>query len=87
MLNPFKLYPVIGDGLDTLIVDKNMSLRDLPDVLGDEGRHERRRQVDTVPIGNANYYTPNDGDALKWDMTKAKPLFDELKKDQKVTVS
>jgi len=40
----------------------------------------------TVPIGNANYMTPNDGDAVKWDMTKAKQLFSELKNDEKVTV-
>jgi hypothetical protein len=40
----------------------------------------------TVPIANANYQTASDGDAVKWDMTKANTLFDELKKDQKVTV-
>jgi hypothetical protein len=41
----------------------------------------------TVPIANANYMTSNDGDAVKWDMTKAKTLFDELKNDDKVTVT
>jgi LCP family protein required for cell wall assembly len=88
VLNPFKLYPVIGSGLDTLIVDKDMSLLDLTHmfwamkgVTGGDGKQM------TVPIGNANYMTPNDGDAVKWDMTKAKTLFDELKNDQKVTVS
>ena len=29
VLNPFKLYPVIGSGLDTLTVDKHMHLWDL----------------------------------------------------------
>jgi hypothetical protein len=29
--------------------------------------------------------TATDGDAVKWDMGKAKPLFDELINDQKVT--
>jgi LCP family protein required for cell wall assembly len=88
ILNPFKLYPVIGSGLDTLIVDKNMSLLDLTHmfwamkgVTGGDGKQM------TVPIGNANYMTANDGDAVKWDMTKAKTLFDELKADQPVTVS
>jgi LCP family protein required for cell wall assembly len=88
VLNPFKLYPVIGSGLDTLVVDKKMSLLDLAHmfwamkgVTGGNGK-----QI-TVPIADANYYTPNDGDAVKWDMTKAKTLFDELKQDQKVTVS
>jgi LCP family protein required for cell wall assembly len=88
VLNPFKLYPVIGSGLDTLIVDKKMSLLDLTHmfwamkgVTGGSGKSI------TVPIANANYMTPNDGDALKWDMTKGKQLFDELKNDQKVTVT
>jgi hypothetical protein len=39
----------------------------------------------TVPIANANYMTATDGDAVKWDMGKAKPLFAELVNDQKVT--
>ncbi|WP_037910332.1 LCP family protein [Actinacidiphila yeochonensis] len=88
VLDPFKLYPVIGSGLDTLVVDKNMSLLDLTHmfwamkgVTGGSGKQL------TVPIANANYYTPNDGDAVKWDMTKANTLFNELKHDQKVTVS
>lgn len=29
VLNPFKLYPVMGSGLDTLVVDKDMSLWNL----------------------------------------------------------
>ncbi|MEE4544253.1 LCP family protein [Streptomyces sp. V4-01] len=88
VLNPFKLYPVIGSGLDTLIVDKKMSLLDLTHmfwamkgVTGGSGTSM------TVPIANANYMTANDGDAVKWDMTKAKKLFGELKADQKVTVT
>jgi LCP family protein required for cell wall assembly len=87
VLNPFKLYPVIGSGLDTLIVDKQMSLWNLTSmfwamkgVTGGEGRQL------TVPIANPNYQTASDGDAVKWDMTKAKVLFDELQNDQKVTV-
>jgi LCP family protein required for cell wall assembly len=88
VLNPFKLYPVIGSGLDTLIVDKKMSLLKLTSmfwamkgVTGGDGNSI------TVPIASANYQTPNDGDAVKWDMTKATKLFDELKNDQKVTVT
>ncbi|QLE72343.1 LytR family transcriptional regulator [Streptomyces rectiverticillatus] len=88
VLNPFRLYPVIGSGLDTLIVDKDMGLFDLMDmfwamkgVTGGDG------QQMTVPIASANLPTPNDGVAVKWDMTKANQLFGQLKKDQKVTVS
>ncbi len=88
VLNPFKLYPVIGDGLDTLIVDKNMSLIDLAQMFwAMKGVTSGSGKSVTVPIANANFYTPNDGDAVKWDMTKAKTLFDELKQDQKVTSS
>ncbi|WP_405582325.1 LCP family protein [Streptomyces sp. NBC_01190] len=87
VLNPFKLYPVIGSGLDTLIVDKKMSLFDLTSMFwAMKGVTGGSGHSITVPIANANYQTPNDGDALKWDMTKGKTLFDELKNDQKVTV-
>jgi LCP family protein required for cell wall assembly len=88
VLNPFKLYPVIGSGLDTLIVDKDMSLRNLMSmfwamkgVTGGSGNSL------TVPIATANYWTKNDGVAVKWDMAKAKTLFGELKNDDKVTVT
>jgi LCP family protein required for cell wall assembly len=88
VLNPFKLYPVIGSGLDTLIVDKKMSLLDLVHMFwAMKGVTGGGGHSITVPIGNANYMTPNDGDAVKWDMTKAKTLFGELQNDEKVTVS
>ncbi|SCE52317.1 transcriptional attenuator, LytR family, partial [Streptomyces sp. DvalAA-14] len=87
ILNPFKLYPVIGSGLDTLVVDKKMSLPDLASMFwAMKGVTGGGGHSITVPIANANYSTPNDGDAVKWDMTKAKTLFDELKNDQQVTV-
>ncbi|WP_171163134.1 LCP family protein [Streptomyces sp. I05A-00742] len=88
VLNPFTLYPVIGSGLDTLIVDDDMELWDLAsmfwamkDVTGGDGKQM------TVPIGNANLPTREDGSAVKWDPVKSKQLFAELKKDEKVTVS
>ncbi|GAA1419481.1 LCP family protein [Streptomyces thermospinosisporus] len=83
VLNPFKLYPTMGAGLDSLIVDKDMSLFDLADmfwamkgVSGGEGKSMN------MPIsgsaGNGN---------LQWDMPKVKQLVNELKNDEKVTVS
>ncbi|SEO60340.1 LCP family protein [Actinacidiphila rubida] len=88
VLNPFKLYPVIGSGLDTLIVDKKMSLWDLTSMFwAMKGVTGGGGHSITVPIANSNYMTPNDGDAVKWDMTKAKQLFGELRNDDKVTVS
>ncbi|MBM9504943.1 LCP family protein [Actinacidiphila acididurans] len=88
VLNPFKLYPVIGSGLDTLIVDKKMSLLDLVHMFwAMKGISGGSGHSITVPIANANYMTSNDGDAVKWDMTKAKTLFGELQNDQQVTVT
>ncbi|GHF10992.1 transcriptional regulator [Streptomyces morookaense] len=88
ILNPFRLYPVIGSGLDTLIVDKDMGLWDLTSmfwamkgVTGEDG------QQLTVPISNPNLPTRSDGVAVKWDPVKSKQLFDQLKKDEKVTAS
>jgi LCP family protein required for cell wall assembly len=87
VLNPFKLYPVISSGLDTLIVDKKMSLLDLTHMFwAMKGASSGSGTSITVPIANANYETASDGDAVKWDMTKANTLFNELKQDQKVTV-
>ena len=88
VLNPFKLYPVLGAGLETLEVDKNMSLFDLAkmffamkDVSGGDGRSM------TVPISNPNLPTSSDGDAVGWDQTRAKELFNQLQNDDKVTVT
>ncbi|CAM5706137.1 LCP family protein [Streptomyces pharetrae] len=83
VLNPFKLYPTMGAGLDSLIVDKDMGLWDLASmfwamkgVSGGDGKSLN------MPIagnaGNGN---------LQWDMTKVKTLVDQLKADEKVTVS
>lgn len=88
VLNPFKLYPVLGAGLETLEVDKGMSLYDLgkmffamKDVSSGEGRSV------TVPIANANLRTVSDGDAVGWDKAKASQLFGELQNDESITVS
>ncbi len=88
VLNPFKLYPVLGAGLETLEVDKGMSLYDLSqmffamkDVSGGQGKSL------TVPISNPNLPTPSDGDSVAWDKARAQQLFGELQNDQPVTVS
>ncbi len=83
VLNPFKLYPTMGAGLDSLVVDKDMGLFDLAGmfwamkgVSGGEGTSMN------MPIsgsaGNGN---------LQWDMPKVKQLVEQLKNDEKVTVS
>ncbi|MFC3351661.1 LCP family protein [Streptomyces echinoruber] len=83
VLNPFKLYPTMGAGLDSLIVDKDMSLWDLASmfwamkgVSGGEGTSMNMPIAGNAPNGN-----------LQWDMAKVKTLVNELKNDEKVTVS
>ncbi|GAA5703549.1 MULTISPECIES: LCP family protein [Streptomyces] len=82
VLNPFKLYPTLSSGLDTLIVDKDMGLFDLADmfwamkgVTGGDGTSMN------MPISGSS------GGNLVWDKAKVKALVNELKNDEKVTVS
>jgi LCP family protein required for cell wall assembly len=85
IVNPFTLYPVIGSGLDTLTVDKNMSLWDISSMFfAMKGVSGGSGKSMTVPIATANLQTPADGVAVQWDTTKAKQLFDQLKNDQQV---
>ncbi|MEV8598061.1 LCP family protein [Streptomyces sp. NPDC052012] len=83
VLNPFKLYPTMGAGLDSLVVDKDMGLFDLADmfwamkgVSGGDGKSMNMPIAGSAGNGN-----------LQWDMTKVKTLVSQLKNDEKVTVS
>ncbi|MEU3251419.1 LCP family protein [Streptomyces sp. NPDC006997] len=82
VLNPFKLYPTMGAGLDSLIVDKDMGLFDLASmfwamkgVSGGDGTSMN------MPISGST------GGNLVWDKAKVKTLVEQLKNDEKVTVS
>ncbi len=82
ILNPFRLYPTMGAGLDSLIVDKDMGLFDLADmfwsmkgVSGGEGKSMN------MPISGSA------GGNLVWDKAKVKTLVEQLKNDETVTVS
>ncbi|NEC10232.1 LCP family protein, partial [Streptomyces sp. SID7909] len=82
IVNPFKLYPTMGAGLDTLIVDKDMSLWSLgkmffamKGVTGGDGTSMN------IPIAG------NVGSNLAWDKAKVKKLVEQLKNDEKVTVT
>ncbi|WAX79687.1 LCP family protein [Streptomyces sp. KMM 9044] len=81
VLNPFKLYPTMGAGLDSLIVDEDMGLFGLADmfwsmkgVSGGDGTSLN------MPLAGSS------GGNLLWDEAKVKQLVDELKNDEKVTV-
>ncbi|MGW7521759.1 LCP family protein [Streptomyces sp. NPDC054796] len=83
VLNPFRLYPTMGAGLDTLIVDEDMSLWNLgsmffamKDVSSGEGKSMNMPISGTAPQGS-----------LQWDMPKVKQLVQQLKDDEKVTVT
>ncbi|MFF5969752.1 LCP family protein [Streptomyces collinus] len=83
VLNPFKLYPTMSAGLDTLVVDKDMSLFDLASmfwamkgVSGGEGKSMNMPIAGSSPNGN-----------LQWNTAKVKTLVNELKNDDPVTVS
>ncbi|MEU9200150.1 LCP family protein [Streptomyces sp. NPDC048332] len=82
ILNPFKLYPTMGAGLDTLIVDKDMSLWSLSQmffamkgVTGGDGASLN------IPISGST------GGNLVWDKAKVKQLVEQLNNDEKVTVT
>ncbi|GAA1918000.1 LCP family protein [Streptantibioticus ferralitis] len=84
LLNPFKLYPVLGAGLETLKVDQGMSLYDLAqmglamkDVSGGQGTST------VVPIANPDLHTA-DGSSVLWNQTEAKILFGKLQNDERV---
>ncbi|MFE1945059.1 LCP family protein [Streptomyces massasporeus] len=83
VLNPFKLYPTMSAGLDTLVVDKDMSLFDLASmfwamkgVSGGEGKSMNMPIAGNTANGN-----------LQWDTAKVKTLVNQLKSDEQVTVS
>ncbi|KIE27629.1 transcriptional regulator [Streptomyces sp. MUSC 125] len=82
VLNPFKLYPTLGAGLDSLIVDKDMSLWDLTSMFwAMKSVNSGDGTSMNMPISGST------GGNLVWDKAKVKTLVNELKQDQKVTVS
>ena len=79
ILNPFKALPAASGVVDTLTVDKGTSLYQLYGV----AQAMRNPQTTTVPIANANYPTAA-GDAVLWDTSQAKTLFNDLRTGQTV---
>ncbi|MFG2723113.1 LCP family protein [Streptomyces sp. NPDC048416] len=82
LLNPFKLYPVLGAGLDTLIVDKDMSLFDLGSMFW------AMKGITSGDGISMNMPVAGDGPqtSLLWDKPKVTQLVNELKNDDTVTV-
>ncbi|KAB1143890.1 LytR family transcriptional regulator [Streptomyces luteolifulvus] len=82
LLNPFKLYPTMGAGLDSLIVDKDMSLYNLASMFfAMKGVNSGDGKSMNMPISGSS------GGNLVWDKAKVKTLVSQLKNDETVTVS
>jgi LCP family protein required for cell wall assembly len=82
-LNPFTALPFGSSAASAISVDKGTSLYDLVQA----AFALRGPQTGTVPIANANYSTPNAGDAVQWNQTQALALFNALKNGQTVPSS
>ncbi|GGW66812.1 transcriptional regulator [Streptomyces xantholiticus] len=82
VLNPFKLYPTLGAGLDTLVVDKDMSLWDLGSMFfAMKGVSSGDGTSMNMPISGSR------GGNLVWDKAKVQQLVKQIQNDEKVTVS
>ncbi|WP_078972890.1 LCP family protein [Streptomyces sp. MMG1533] len=85
-LDPFRTYPALSAGLDTLVVDKGMELptlvslfRAMSSVSGGHGKQLN------VPVSDLGFSTSK-GSAVKWDTAKARRLFTELRNDRPVSL-
>ncbi|MFJ4921367.1 LCP family protein [Streptomyces sp. NPDC088725] len=82
VLNPFRLYPALGAGLDTLIVDKDMSLWSLGQMfLAMKGVTGGDGVSMNMPVSGSS------GGNLVWDDAKVKQLVTQLNADERVTVT
>ncbi|MDX3342692.1 LCP family protein [Streptomyces baarnensis] len=86
-LNPSRLYPALGAGLENLVVDRNLNLQKLAgmfrSVRGAGGREPRHL---TTPVDVVGLATPK-GNVVRWDAERAARLFRELREDRPVTVA
>jgi LCP family protein required for cell wall assembly len=82
ILNPFAALPAASGVVDTLTVDQGTSLYQLIGV----ARAMRSPLTTTVPLATANYLTPA-GDAVLWNSSQAKELFNDLQTGQSVPSS
>jgi LCP family protein required for cell wall assembly len=80
MLNPFAVLPAASGAVGTLTVDKDASLYQLYGV----AEALRGPDTTTVPIATSNYYSAAAGDAVLWNSSQAKTLFNDLQTGQTV---
>ena len=82
-LNPFVALPFGSAAASSVSVDQGTQLYDLIKV----ALALRSPQTGTVPVANANYDSPNAGDAVQWNRSEALQLFNDLKNNQPVPAS
>ena len=79
MINPFAVVPAAFGAAGALTVDSGTHLYQLMQV----AFALRNPETTTVPIADANYFTPA-GDAVKWDQAQALQLFSDLNAGRRV---
>lgn len=79
-LNPFVALPFGSSAASSISVDQGTDLYSLVKM----AFALRNPLTGTVPIANANYFTPNAGDAVLWNRTQALALFKALQTNQNV---
>ncbi|MFM9371952.1 LCP family protein [Streptomyces sp. Da 82-17] len=81
VLDPGVLYPALGAGLDTLVVDRDMTLRQLASLVrAVQGVTDGRGRRINVPVSAVGIPTPQ-GSAIRWDERRARELFERLRRD------
>ncbi|MFG2497931.1 LCP family protein [Streptomyces sp. NPDC048441] len=85
LFDPMEIGPAMEAGLDTLIVDKGMSLRDLSKMFRavQSVTSGHGKQIN-VPVSGIGVPTSK-GNVLKWDAKRSAKLFDDLRHDRRVT--
>jgi LCP family protein required for cell wall assembly len=79
LANPFRLQQFVSSLSDAVTVDKNFNLVRMADEL--RGLRSSDITFQTVPLASANYLTPTGQDAVLWDASAARALFNGLKND------
>jgi LCP family protein required for cell wall assembly len=85
LLNPFKLFPLLGSAPDALTVDEGDHIYHLPSFgLAMAGASSGTTITTTVPIGGAKDVGGQVGQVQLWDKEKATQLFEALRNDTAV---
>lgn len=85
LLNPSTVYPAVGSGLNTLVVDEATGLPELTSLFRavKSVTSGKGKRVD-IPVANRNFSTAK-GSAVLWDKAPAQKLFAQLRDDRPVT--